>query len=690
MRIKNIFLALGATMVLSVAANAQEDFRKNPPKPGPAPTIEIGDSEVFKLDNGLTVILVENHKLPRVSFQLSVDVPDFNEGEKAGYVNIAGDLMGRGTETMTKAQIDESIDFIGASFSTFGSGMYGSCLSKNSDDLLSIMSDVLMNPVFPAEEFDKIKKTTLSGIAQAKNSPDAIMSNVRRTVVYGANHPFGSVETEETINAVEVADCESYYETYFKPNISYLVIVGDMDAKTAKHAAETYFGKWKQGSVPAVKPMAVERPEGVNVIFVDQPGAVQSTVAVCYPMDYSVTSSDYITGSLMSTVLGGYFGSRLNQNLREDKAYTYGARGGLRPNKLIGNFTASASVRNEVSDSSVTEMLHEINRMINEPLSEEELSTVKNFRTGNFAIGLENPRTIADFALNTIQYDLEDDFYANYLKVMNAITVEDMSATAQKYLKPEACYVVVVGNKSEVAESLVKFDSNGSIDYYDAYGKKLEETKVPVNITPEAIIGDYINVIGGKEKLEKVDVVEITAAAATEMGELEFYVVKSKALNTVKKVSMGGMTFMKMVINGIDGYSEGQGMSKDLSPMEVSEEKADAMPFPELQYFEEGRYNSITLAGIEKINDEDVYRLDLVRNDGVSISEYYSVDSSLKLRTVAASPQGSLTYDFEVYKDFEGIMMPSITKISGMMPTPIEQNIKSVVINPENASDLFK
>ena len=343
-----------------------------------------------------------------------------------------------------------------------------------------------------------------------------------------------------------------------------------------------------------------------------------------------------------------------------------------------------------MSDSSVTEMLHEINRMINEPLSEEELSTVKNFRTGNFAIGLENPRTIADFALNTIQYNLEDDFYANYLKVMNAITVEDMSATAQKYLKPEACYVVVVGNKSEVAESLVKFDSNGSIDYYDAYGKKLEETKVPVNITPEAIIGDYINVIGGKEKLEKVDVMEITASAATQRGEIEFYVVKSKALNTVQKVSMGGMTFMKMVINGIEGYSEGQGMSKDLSPMEVSEAKADAMPFPELQYFEEGRYSSITLAGIEKINGEDVYRLDLVRNDGVTISEYFSVDSSLKLRTVAASPQGSITYDFEVYKDFEGIMMPSITKISGMMPTPIEQNIKSVVINPENASDLFK
>lgn len=690
MRIKNIIVALGISLCVSANVFAQEDFRKNAPKPGPAPSIEIGDSEVFKLDNGLTVVLVENNKLPRVSFQLSVDVPDFSEGEKAGYVNIAGDLMGRGTETMDKEEIDESIDFIGASFQTFGSGMFGSCLSKNSDELLAIMSDVLMYPVFPEAEFEKIKKATLSGIAQAKNSPDAIMSNVRRTLVYGSDHPFGSVETEESINAISVSDCKSYVDMFFKPNISYLVIVGDMNLADAKLAAEKYFGKWEMGEVPTLKPMRVERPEGVNVVFVDQPGAVQSTVAVSYPMDYSLNSSDYITGSLMSTVLGGYFGSRLNQNLREDKAYTYGARGGLRPNKLIGNFVASASVRNEVSDSSITEMLYEMNQMINEPLSEEELSTVKNFRTGNFAIGLENPRTIADFALNIIKYDLDADFYSNYLKVMNAITVEDMSAAAKKYLKTDACYVIVVGNKSDVAESLAKFDSNGTVDYYDAYGKLIEDTKMPLNVDANTVISDYLNAIGGEEKLEQVDVLEMSMAANTEMGELEFYLVKSKSLNMVQKISMGGMTFMKMVVNGFDGYSEGRGMTKDLTPMEISEAKVDAAPFSELNYFNTEQYNSVKLAGVEKVNEEDAYRMDLIRTDGASITEYYSIATSLKLRKVVTGEQGIVTLDYEVYKDFEGIKLPTIVKVSGMMPTPIEQNIKSVVINPENAGDLFK
>jgi zinc protease len=690
MRLKNIVLALGACLCISANLSAQEDFRKNPPKPGPAPSIEIGESEVFTLDNGLTVVLVENHKLPRVSFQLSVDVPDFSEGEKAGYVSIAGDLMGRGTSSITKSEIDESIDFIGANFQTYGSGMFGSCLSKNTDELLTIMSDVLLNPVFPASEFEKIKKTTLSNIAQTQNSPDAIMGNVRRRVVYGENHPFGSIETEETINSIEVADCKAYYDQFFKPNISYLVIVGDMNVKTAKTVAEKYFGSWESGQIPVFKPVAVDRPEGVNVVFVDQPGAVQSTVAVCYPLDYSLTSSDYITGSLMSTVLGGYFGSRLNQNLREDKAFTYGARGGLRPNKLIGNFAASASVRNEVSDSSVTEMLFEMNRMIDEALTEQELSTVKNFRTGNFAIGLENPRTIADFALNIIRYDLEDDFYSNYLKVLNAISVEDMGAVAKKYLKPDNCYVIVVGNKSEVAESLIQFDSNGSIDYYDAYGKRLEETKVPVSVNAETVISDYLNVIGGEDKLKEVDVIEMNYFASTNFGELEFYAAKSKSRNMVQKISMGGMTYMKMVVNGIDGYVEARGSTQDMSPMEIASRKMNASPFGELSYFDTSQFNSVKLAGIEKINDEDAYRIDLVRTDGVNITEYYSVASSLKLRQVYSAEEGVRTSDYDVYKDYEGIMLPTIVKVTGMMPDVIEQNLKTAEINPKNASDLFK
>ena len=689
--LKNKFTwALGLAFCLSFNLQAQEDFRKQAPKPGPAPTIEIGDSETFKLDNGLTVILVENDKLPRVSFQLTVDVPDFSEGDKAGYSSIAGDLMGRGTKSRTKAQIDESVDFIGANFGTSSAGMFGSCLTKNADALLEIMSDVLMNPTFPEEEFEKIKKTTLSGIAQTQNSPDAIMSNIRRKIVYGDGHPFADIETEATINNISVSDCTDYYTTYFKPNISYLVIVGDMGLKAAKQAANKYFGAWKSGAVPAVKPVKVPQPEGVQVVFVDQPGAVQSTVAVCYPVAYNLNSSDYITGSLMSTFFGGYFGSRLNQNLREDKAYTYGARGGLRANDLVGNFVASASVRNEVSDSSVTEMLFEMNRMINEPLTSKELSVVKNYRTGNFAIGLENPRTVATFALNVIRNDLDEDFYSNYLKELNGISIADMSAASKKYLNPNDCYVIVVGNKSEVAKTLTKFDSDGQVDFYDAYGNEIKSMDMPVNVTAQTVVEDYIAAIGGQDKLDAVDYLAVSRVANSPMGELEVYELSSKQMNKVESFAMGGNVLNKKVIYGDQGYVLAQGQKVNLKPDELATEKMNATPFAELSFFDNEIYSSVQLSGVEQINEEEVYRIDLERVDGIKMSAFYGVNTGLKVRTVVSIQGQLVTTDYASYKDTDGILFPASMTVSGPFPMPLELVAKTIEVNPTNTEALFK
>lgn len=691
MRFINKLMAAGFVLCLGSSLFAQEDFRKNPPAAGPAPSIEIGDAEQFTLKNGLKVILVENDKLPRVTFQLSVDVPDFSEGEKAGYVSMTGDLLSRGTTSRTKAEIDEAIDFIGASMSSYGSGIFGSSLSKNTDALLEVMSDVLLNPVFPEEEFEKIKKSVLSNIAQTPSSPDAIMSNVRRTVLYGASHPFGSVETEETINNISVADCKDYYNTYFKPNISYLVIVGDMNKKEAMTVAEKYFGSWKAADVPQTRIAAVKRPKGVNVVFVDKPGAVQSTIAVSYPVDFSLKSDDYIAGSLMSTVLGGYFGSRLNQNLREDKAYTYGARGGLRANKLIGNFSASASVRNEVTDSSITEMIYEMDQILNTPLTEEELSMVKNFRTGNFAIGLERPRTVADFALNTIIYDLEDDFYANYLKTMNALSVEDMNKVAKSYFDMSNAYIIVVGNKGEVAEKLLQFDTDGEIDYYDAFGNEIEKIEMNESVTAEMVVNKYIDAIGGREALNEVNVISSSYAASTAFGEIKRNVAVSKDGNLAEEVSMGGMTMSETKINGDNGYIVAQGNKVIMTSDEVAAKKKESVPFPELNYFKENAFQSIELSGVEEVEGEKAYRVDFKMENGMSMAEYYSLDSALKIRMILTTGEGpTITFDFTDFKEYEGLLLPSVNKISGMAPVPLEMKIQKVEINPEYSEMLFK
>ena len=189
MKLYNLILVLA--LCLGVSLNAQDDFRNAAPKAGPAPKIELGEYERFELDNGLQVIVVENHKLPRVSFQLFVDTPPIQEGEKTGASGLAGQLLGRGTTTKAKAEIDEAVDFIGASLNTSSTGIFAASLTKHKEKVLDLMVDVLYNPAFDEEEFKKVKTQTLSALAQSKDDPNAIASNVSQVIRYGKNHPYG-------------------------------------------------------------------------------------------------------------------------------------------------------------------------------------------------------------------------------------------------------------------------------------------------------------------------------------------------------------------------------------------------------------------------------------------------------------------------------------------------------------------
>ncbi len=203
------------------------DVRKKSPKEGSAPKIQIGKAEMTKLSNGLTVIVVENHKLPRVSFRVFADFDPVQEKDAAGYIEMAGELLSKGTKTRNKAQLDEQVDFIGASLSSDANGVSGACLTKHTDKLLDLLSDVLLNPTFPAEELDKAKRRTESGLASAKENADAIAGNVGNVLRYGKNHPYGENMTEETLAKITLEQIKNYYATYLKPNIAYMVVVGD-------------------------------------------------------------------------------------------------------------------------------------------------------------------------------------------------------------------------------------------------------------------------------------------------------------------------------------------------------------------------------------------------------------------------------------------------------------------------------
>ena len=666
--------------------SAGEEFRKTAPAPGPAPMVELGTYDQFQLDNGLKVIVVENHKLPRVSFQLFVDAPEVHEGDLAGFIDMAGQLLTKGTKDRSKADIDAAIDFMGASLSSSGSGMFGSCLTKHTDGLLEVMADVLMHPTFPKEEFDKLKKQTLSGLAMDKNDPNSIANNVENVLNFGKDHPYGNIQTEASTEKISVDVCKAYYQTYFRPNISYLVVVGDITPAQAKDLANKYFAQWEKRPVQKLEYPTPNAPDQARVAFVDKAGAVQSVIHVTYPLDLKPGSPDAVKASVLNTALGGYFGSRLMSNLREDKAYTYGARSAIDNDPLVGYFRAFASVRNEVTDSAMTQFLYELDRIRTEPVPAAELEMVKNYMSGGFARSLESPQTVARFALNTVRFNLPADYYATYLERLDAVTADDVLAMAKKYIHPDKAYLLVVGNKTQVSEKLLPFDKDQKIDFFDSFGNPLpdEGMELPEGLTANQVIEDYITALGGSDAVSKVQSLKLEMSADSPMGKLEVtnhWVRPNQFLNTF---GMGGNVMQKLIFDGENGQTVAMGQVQPLDEETLATLKEDAFScFGEMNYSKQGY--QLELVGIEMLEGQKAYRIDVKSPSGSEKTLYFLTENSLKVREMEdrEGPGQTITVitDFADYKKVDGVMIPYQQTITGVMPVPLKMMLDKVEIN---------
>ncbi len=692
---KKLFSVINILMIAFTVGQAQEDFRKTSPQPGPAPKIEMGKYEQFTLPNGLKVIVVENHKLPRVSFQVFVDVPPVQEGDRAGAADMAGQLLKTGTKTRTKAQIDEAVDFIGASLSSSKSGVSGACLTKHQDKLLEIMADVLFNPSFPQEEFNKLKTQTLSGLASGKEDPNTIASNVATVLRFGKKHPYGELTTENTVETITLEDCKQFYNRYFKPNISYLVIVGDITPAKAKTVAEKYFSKWAKGEVSRPTFAKPTRPDSTKVNFVNKTGAVQSVITVTYPVELVLGSPDYIPAIVTNTLLGGYFSSRINNNIREDKGYSYGVGSNLVQDLEIGYFTAGGSVRNEVTDSAIVEFLYEMRRLQEEKVGEEELDLVKNVLTGNFARSLEQPTTVARFALNTARYNLPANYYATYLEKVSKVTADDVMAMAKKYITPNRAHILVVGNKDAVAEKLIRFDANGQIDYYDIYGNKIEikSAVVPTGLTAEKVIEKYLEAIGGREKLKEVKDVTMKMNTSVQGMALEVIVQQKVPNKYAMNILMSGMSMQQQKFDGVNGEVVAMGQKQKLEGNDLESLREQAGLFPESKYNEKGY--KLTLKGVEQVEGKETYQIEVETPRGKKSTEFYDIATGLKLRAVSVEGEGdnavTLVNDYLDYKEVVGgIKFPHSLVSIGMMQMPLKMNVASIEINKGLDDKLFK
>src|SRR5699024_10635647 len=405
--------------------------------------------------------------------------------------------------------------------------------------------------------------------------------------------------------------------------------------------------------------------------------AVQSEDSVVNTVNLKKSDSDYFAAIIANQILGGGGEGRLFNNLREDKAYTYGAYSGLGNDKYVSNFVAQASVRNSVTDSAVVAFLDEIHLIRDEKVSEEELRLAKAKYTGSFVRALERPSTIANYALDIETEDLPRDFYQTFLQKINAVTVEDVQRVAQKYFKPEEARIVIVGKGKEVAEALENLKYKGKSIPVKYFNKKAESIEKPVfnkavsdDIDVKLIYDNYIKAIGGKEAVEAIESRVSTFNGSMQGQTLTMLTKETKDGKQLMELSTSGMVIQKVVYDGEKGYMEMQGQRQNLQEEQLEAYK-DSSLFAELEVPENAE-----ITGIETVDDEEAYVVKLSDEQSV----YYSVDSGLKLQTVETTPMGEATTSYKDYKEVKGVKFPHTISLP-IGPQSLDLKAESIQVN---------
>ncbi|MBW1295244.1 M16 family metallopeptidase [Aquimarina litoralis] len=679
-----------AFVLIAVSAQAQID-RSKMPKSGPTPVIKLGEPYTFKMGNGLTVLVVENKKLPRITVSLSLDNPPNAEGNKAGIEAIASEMMGKGTKNISKDVFNEEVDFLGAFVNVGASGGFAQSLSKYSDRIIELFADASLNPNFTQEELDLEKKKLIEGIKSGENSAEAVASRVRSVLAYGKNHPAGEYTTEKTVNNITLADVETYYRKNFVPSNAYMVISGDISNDKAKELVEKHFTSWTSGKAPSFGIPDVKDAQYRQINFIDMPNAVQTEMAVMNISDLKMADEDHHAALVTNYILGGSFGSYVNMNLREEHGYTYGARSTMPRNKNFKTaFRVTAKVRNMVTDSAVVETLKEIKRIRTEDVDEEVLKNAKAKFLGNFILASENDRTIASRSIDIKTQNLPKDFYETFIAKINAVSKDDIKRIANKYFNLDKARIVLVGKGSDVLENLEKIQFEGKkipILYFDKYGNKAEKPEynaaIPEGVTAQSVFDTYFKAIGGKDKLEAVTSTFTSAQASMGGATLDMTLKTTSKNQMLTNILFGGNSVSKNVFDGTKGYAMAQGQKIDFTEAQIADTKKSSYPFPEL------KSKDATLEGIEPYENGKAYKLKMSDKK----TSFFDTETGLKIKDIVIQEQGgqkvSSTISYSNYKEVNGIKFPHTISIAAG-PQKFDFNVSSVKINEGVTDEDFK
>lgn len=438
--------------------------------------INLPKPQETTLKNGLRLVVLEDHKVPTFTMQMVILSGGLADpAERRGLASFTAALLTEGTTKRTSREISEQAERLGATISansglaTLSTNINAGGLKDNFDPTLELFADVIRNPKFPAEEWEKYKARTLPQLQFQRSIPQFLTQERIYRALYG-EHPAALVAPpSETLKSITPADLAKFHAANYRPNNAVLLIAGDVTLREALPKVEQAFGDWQKGEIELQSIPNVNAIDKSRIFLIDRPGSVQTSLALG-SLSVERTSADYFPLLVMNQVFGAGPASRLFRNLREDKGYTYGAYSNLSALKYPGILIAAAQVRTEVTEGALKEFMYEVNRIRDERLASDELENAKRALTGSFALSLEQPSTLLQNTVAQTLYGLPANYWDTYPQRIAAVTIEDVQRVAKKYLDPANLQIVAVGDASKVRESLAKY---GAVESFSAEGKPL-------------------------------------------------------------------------------------------------------------------------------------------------------------------------------------------------------------------------
>ena len=467
-------------LAFAATANAQTTFdRTKIPTLGPPPKVSLPPIITRELPNGLKLMIVEQHEIPVADFVLVVGGGGtVDPTGKGGLANLTSAMLTEGTATRTSLEIADQIAYLGIGLNA-GSNWDASTLSLHTptaqlDSALALFADVALRPAFPQAEFERVRKNRLTDLIQLKDRPTAIASQAYASILYGSEHPYGHslIGNESSVNAISVADLQSYYRSNFLPNGATLIIVGDVNPAQIERKIQQIFGGWQRGAVTPFTFGAAPKAEATTVYLIDKPGAAQSSFRIG-SIGVPRSTKDYFGLSVLNTILGGSFTSRLNQNLRETRGYTYGANSRFDMRRSAGPFTASAEIVTAKTDSGLIEFFKELNA-IRDTIPAAELRKAKRYLQLGLPGEFETSQQIANQLIPVALYGLPLNYYNNYVQNIEAITQADVQRVARQYINPASLAIVIVGDRKTI-EAGLKAVNAGPLSIRDFSGRPVSQ-----------------------------------------------------------------------------------------------------------------------------------------------------------------------------------------------------------------------